>query len=159
MIEISVGSVTIDAAPTVPPTADLVTVADRLRRPAVPAVLIVDDAGSLVGVLTESDVVAVVAEAGGVNVPASAYMSQPVVTTHPATPIGLAADRMRDAGVALLPVVDDDSSCEGVITRERLAPYLSRHRLAVEWGDDPLSLAASEDEEATGERAAATPES
>ena len=137
MIEVQVSSLVTDA-PTVPPETTTVEAATRLRRPAVPA-LVVSSGEAVVGVVTESDVVAVVAE-GGENPPVESYMSAPVVTAPPSTHVGLAADRMRDAGVGLLPVVDDGGDYRGGVTREALAPYLSRHRLEVTWEGDPLTL-------------------
>jgi len=140
MIEVSVSSLVTDA-PTVPPETSTVEAATRLRQPEVPA-LVVSSGEEVVGVVTESDVVAVVAE-GGENPPVDSYMSAPVVTTSPSTDVGLAADRMRDAGVGLLPVVDD-GTYRGVVTRDALAPYLSRHRLEVTWEGDPLTLGGSD---------------
>jgi CBS domain-containing protein len=144
MIDVPVSSVLTDKAPLVPPDASTVDVAAHLRRPTVPAVLVQADTGAIAGIVTESDVVAVVAERGG-NQPVEAIMSAPVVTVKPSVPIGLAADRMRSAGVARLPVVREDGTYEGLVTHEAIAPYLSRHRLEIEWQSEPLSLAESED--------------
>ena len=148
MIEVQVSSLVTDA-PTVPPETTTVEAATRLRRPAVPA-LVVSSGEAVVGVVTESDVVAVVAE-GGENPPVESFMSSPVVTVGPTTPVGLAADRMRDAGVTRLVVERRDSAdhrpqagesadYRGLVTRDDVAPYLSRHRLDVDWKGDPLSL-------------------
>lgn len=155
MIEISVSSVARNTAPLVPPNADVVEAAGHLRRVDVPAV-VADAADEVVGIVTESDVVAVVAE-GGRDLPVESFMSRPVVGIHPSTPIGIAADRMRDADVALPAVVDEDDTYEGLVTRERLAPYLSRHRLAVDWKSDPLSLGAARPRTATGKGTTGAP--
>lgn len=136
-----------DAVPTVSPDAGTVEVADHLRRADVAAVVVRDPTG-IVGVVTESDVVAVVAE-GGDDPPVGAFMSTPVVTVAPSTPVGLAADRMRDAGVSRLPVVDD-GACVGVVARDDLAPYLSRHRLEIDWTGEALSLDGTRDRGSTG---------
>jgi CBS domain-containing protein len=65
-------------------------------------------------------------------------MSAPVQTVSPTQPIGLAADKMRDTGVTVLAVVDDEYV--GFVTVEALAPYLPRHRLEVTWDGDPVRL-------------------
>lgn len=150
MIEVPVSSL-VTEAPTVPPETVAVDAASHLRRPAVPALVVTDEAGAVTGVVTESDVVAAVAE-GATNPPVESFMSAPVVTVSPDTNVGLAADRMRDAGVGLLPVVDE-GSYRGVVSKAALAPYLSRHRLEVSWQGEPLSLDESDDppgEEVTG---------
>lgn len=139
MIDIPVASVIVGAAPSVPPETATVKAASQLRQPDVPALVVCDSAESVVGLVTESDIVAVVAERGG-NRPVESYMSSPVVTTLPSTPIGSAADRMRDAGITLLPVVDDEANYEGLVTQDALAPYLSHHRLEIDWEGDPLSI-------------------
>jgi CBS domain-containing protein len=147
MIENSVVSL-LTEAPTVAPDTSAMAVSGYLREPEVPAVVVESEGGELAGVVTESDVVAAVAE-GARNPRVESFMSAPVVTVPPETEVGLAADRMRDAGVGLLPVVDDGGYC-GVVTKEALAPYLSRHRLEVTWKGDPLSLGGSEEPPADG---------
>lgn len=137
MIDVPISAVATAAAPEVSPETSTVEAASRLRRPDVPALVVRDDE-SVVGVVTESDVVAAVAERAAERTVGS-YMSSPVVTARPSTPVGIAADRMRGAGVALLPVVDD-GVYEGVVTRRSLRPYVSRRRLAVNWDGEPLSL-------------------
>ncbi|AZH26068.1 CBS domain-containing protein [Haloplanus aerogenes] len=146
MIDVPVSAVTTESVPTVPPTTTAVEAATRLRRADVCALVVRDSSGAVVGIVTESDIVAVVAE-GGENPLVESFMSTPVVTVDPTTPVGLAADQMRDAGVARLPVVDGgerrsstDDGYRGLVTRDDIAPYLSRHRLDVDWQGDPLSL-------------------
>jgi CBS domain-containing protein len=138
MIDVPVSAVTTQQAPSVPPTATVTDAAEQLRQSDVPAVVACDDTGDVVGIVTESDIVAVVAEGGG-NPRISSVMSTPVVTVEPTTPVGLAADRMRDAGVTRLPIVGD-GRYRGVIDGDDIAPYLSRHRLEIDWNGDPLSL-------------------
>lgn len=146
MIDVPVSAVMTETAPTVPLDTTTVEAARRLRRADVHAVVVSDD-GAIVGIATGSDIVAVVAEgAWGANPSVESFMSSPVVTVDPATPVGLAADRMRDAGVTRLPVVGGEASraaageYRGLVTAADVAPYLSRHRLDVDWEGDPLSL-------------------
>lgn len=143
MIDVPVSSAVTRDAAQVTPDASTVEAARLLRRPSVPALVVCDDAATVQGIVTESDAVAVVAERAG-NPPVSAFMSTPVSTVGPSTPVGLAADRMRDAGVRHLPVVDDADTYLGLVTREALAPYLPRYRLEVTWDSEPLSLEAGE---------------
>jgi len=138
MIDVPVSAVMTECAQTVPPTTTAVEAATRLRRADVCA-LVVHDSSAVVGIVTEADIVAVVAE-GGENPLVESFMSTPVVTVDPTTPVGLAADRMRDAGVARLPVVGDGTGYRGLVARTDVAPYLSRHRLDIDWQGDPLSL-------------------
>ena len=141
MIEVPVSSLVTDAS-TVEPETSAMEAAGYLRQPDEPA-LVVRDGGEVVGVVTESDIVAVVAE-GGSNPRVASFMSSPVVTVPPSTHVGLAADRMRDAGVGLLPVVEADGTYRGVVTKEALAPSLSRHRLEIPWDSEPLTLGGSD---------------
>lgn len=138
MIDIPVASVMTETAPIVPPETSTVEAARHLRQVDVPALVVCDPTETVVGIVTESDIVAVVAERGG-NRPVESFMSTPVATTRPSTSVGIAADRMRDAGVTLLPVVHDDTY-RGLVTRADLAPHLSRHRLDIDWNGDPLAL-------------------
>lgn len=151
MIDVPVSAVMTEVVPTVPPDATATEAANHLRRADVHAVVVGGD--GVAGIVTESDIVAVVAEGGG-NSTVDSFMSSPVIAVSPTTPVGLAADRMRDAGVTRLPVVDgvESGSAEartgsgdggrplGLVTRADIAPYLSRHRLDVDWDGDPLSL-------------------
>lgn len=139
MIEIPVSTVVDEPAPTVEPDCSLQEAACHLRDPEVPALVVSESAGTIRGIVTESDVVALVAE-GGHSCPVETCMSSPVITVDPTTPVGLAADRMRDAGVRLLPVVDGNGEYHGLVTREKLAPYLSRQRLGITWNGEPLAL-------------------
>lgn len=150
MIETTVEAVASDAAGTVVPETPVSDAAQRLRDPAVPA-LVVLDGDRVAGIVTESDFVALVAETHE-PVTVDAIMSTPVVTLPANTPVGLAADRMKDAGVKHLPIVDDEGYC-GLVSLPSLAPFLSRTRLEVTWDGDPLRVdTASRSETSVGER-------
>jgi CBS domain-containing protein len=140
MIETPVSAAATRSPPTVSPDTTTVEAARRLRQPDVPALVVLDSAERVVGIVTQSDIVALVAEGGG-DRPVASYMSTAVVTTAPSTPVDVAADRMREAGVANLPVVEG-GAYRGLLTREDLRPYVSRHRLAIEWTGEPLTLDA-----------------
>lgn len=132
-----------EAVQTVPPGTTTVEAARHLRKVDVPALVVSDGPVPVRGIVTESDIVAVVAERGG-NRPVESFMSSPVVTTNPSTPVGRAGDLMSDAGVTVLPVVEDDTPPVGIVTRDDLAPHLSRYRLDIDWTGDPLTLDGTE---------------
>ncbi len=137
MIERTVETVDIRSPPTIAPAAPVTEAARRLRRPDVPALPVLGD-DSVVGIVTESDVVALVAETD--DRPAvRELMSSPVTTIEPTATLSAAAERMRTAGVRHLLVVDD-GRYRGLLSARTLAPFLSRHRLEIEWDDDPLRV-------------------
>jgi len=137
MIETTLSAADLRSPPTVPPATSAAEAAGHLRRPEVSALPVLDD-GSVVGIVTASDLVAMVAETD--DRPAvRAVMSSPVTTVAPETTVGDAAARMRTAGVKHPPVVDDEGY-RGVLSAADLAPYLPRHHLDIEWRDDPLSI-------------------
>jgi CBS domain-containing protein len=138
MIDVPVVEAMTDTAPVVASDRPIPDAAELLRAPDVPALVVQDDPDEVTGIVTEADVVAAVAE-GAATLPVATCMSTPVVTVTPSTPVGLAADRMRKAGIALLPVVDDDEYL-GLATRETLAPHVARHRLDISWDADPLRV-------------------
>lgn len=150
MIEIPVHGALTEDAVVVQPDCSLPEAAEYLRDPDVPALVVRAEQDDVAGVVTESDIVAAVAE-GGFALPMDDVMSTPVVTVRPTMPVGLAADRMRKAGIAVLPIVDD-GEYHGVVTRETLAPYVTRSRLDSTWDAEPLRLdPASEAEGADAE--------
>ncbi|WP_227134306.1 CBS domain-containing protein [Halorubellus salinus] len=138
MIDVPVVEAMDDRTPVVASDQSMRDAAELLRHPAVPALVVRDDPDAVTGILTESDVVAAVAE-GAVDRTVASCMSTPVVTITPSTPVGLAADRMRKAGVTLLPVVADDEYL-GLVSRDTLAPHVARHRLDIDWDADPLRV-------------------
>lgn len=138
MIDVPVVEAMDDRAPVVASDRGIVDAAEALRDPTVPALVVRDDGDAVSGILTESDVVAAVAE-DATDGHIATCMSTPVVTVTPNTPVGLAADRMRKAGISLLAVVDDDEYL-GLATRETLAPHVARHRLDIQWDAEPLRV-------------------
>jgi CBS domain-containing protein len=98
-------------------------------------VLPVLEEGAVVGIVTASDLVAMVAETDDTP-PAEAIMSAPVTTTELSTTLSATAERMQTAGVKHLPVVDSGLYF-GVVSADALAPYLSRHNVDVEWQPSP----------------------
>jgi len=138
MIDVPVVEAMTATAPVVASDCPIPEAAELLRDPDVPALVVRDEPDAVTGIVTEADVVAAVAERAADRSVAT-IMSAPVVTVAPSTPVGLAADRMRTAGIARLPVVDDDEYL-GLATRETLAPHVTRRRLDVSWEAEPLRV-------------------
>jgi len=90
------------------------------------SVVVVEDEDRLVGILTATDFVRVVAdgEGWGPATAVSAVMSRDVITTTGNEPIAAAADLMVESGHYHLPVVDDETVI-GVIAAADLTAYLS----------------------------------
>lgn len=146
MIETSVETVADSSARTIAPETPVSEAAEALRSPEVRA-LVVRDAETVVGIVTESDVVAMVAETDA-RPSVGEIMSSPVTTVSPGASVRDAARKMRSVGVRHLPLVDDGVYL-GLVSAEALAPYLSRHNVEVEWTDDPMTIDAAEGTEAT----------
>lgn len=140
MIEMTVEDVPTGSGRAVAPGTSAAVAAQSLRDPAVSALVVVDE-DAVIGIVTESDFVALVAE-GPDDCTVDTIMSSPVVTVSPTASLTAAAKRMREAGVRRLPVVDG-GVYRGLVSWTTLLPYLSPHRLEVEWRSEPLSLEGS----------------
>lgn len=128
MIRTRVATLLRDSPPTVSPSTPAVEAAQRLRDPTTAALPVVDDDDAVLGIVTESNIVALVAEER-TDLAVSSFMSTPPVTT-PETTVAAAADRMRTAGVRHLPVVEDGAYC-GLVGVSDLEPFVSRRRLDI----------------------------
>jgi CBS domain-containing protein len=137
MIETRVETLLTDAPPTISKTAPAAEAAQRLRAPDTHALVVVDPTDTVVGIVTESDIVALVAEES-THLRVSAFMSASPVTTTPETNVLAAADRMRETGVKHLPVVDD-GVYRGLVSASDLTPYVSRRRLRITWQGEPFT--------------------
>lgn len=141
MIERQIRDVATPRTPTISSETSVRKAAGYLRRPDVPAVIVLED-DAIAGILTRSDIVAMVAET---NAPseAGAIMSTPVTTVTPETTLVEAAKAMRENGIEHLPVVEG-TDYEGLVSARTLAPYLSRHRLDIQPADGPPRIEATE---------------
>ncbi|WP_267640523.1 CBS domain-containing protein [Haloarchaeobius amylolyticus] len=145
MIETTVDSLALHSLDTVTPDTPVRDAAERLRCPSTPALTVVDG-DTVVGTVTEADIVAMVAETGERRT-VEYVMSMPV-TISPAATLHDAADTMRATGVEYLPVVDE-TYC-GLLSVDTLAPYLSRRTLDFETREESMPVEAA----GTGELAA-----
>lgn len=137
-------------------TTDLVTVSiEESLQEAVTRMLdarvgsaIVENAGAPVGIVTETDVLAVGTsfDRSFDGIPVSRAMSRNLVTTGPETTLDDAIETMHDHGIKKLPVVDGDelvgivTMTDFVYTRYELAreaQRLERRRAELEREADP----------------------
>ncbi|WP_126661966.1 CBS domain-containing protein [Haloterrigena salifodinae] len=139
MIDVPLERVLTRSGRTIPPEAPVTEAAERLRDPDVPALVVLEDE-TVVGIVTESDIVAFVAETLEPH-SVGAVMSSPVTEISRHESLVAAAETMRADGVKHLPVVSD-GAYYGLVSASTLAPYLSRHRLEIDREDDPIRLGA-----------------
>ncbi len=88
-------------------SASLKEAAELLDARKVGAMVILNEAGMVIGVISERDIVRAVARggAGALKSPVSESMSRQVVTAKPSETIEIAMDRMTDRRIRHLPVV------------------------------------------------------
>ena len=81
-----------------------------LRDKKIGAAVVLDDAGQLVGILSERDILNAVAEQGGAALAqeVSALMTADVHTCQLTTPIGVLMTTMTDRRIRHLPVIEAD---------------------------------------------------
>ncbi|GAA3776698.1 CBS domain-containing protein [Plantactinospora mayteni] len=118
----------------VPEDASYRAIVDVLAERRISAVPVVDPAGRVVGVVSEADLLRKVELAGtvarrlvpgrrratrakGESRTARDLMSVPVVTAGPGTSLHAAARLMAEKGVKRLPVVADDGTLVGIVSR------------------------------------------
>lgn len=100
--------------------------ANLMLEDGIGSVLVVDDDDRLAGILTNTDFVKIVAERKPKDeTPVSEYMSTDLMTTDAQEPIEAVANRLLEAGIHHMPVVDDDGTPIGIITTTDLAAYVS----------------------------------
>jgi CBS domain-containing protein len=115
-------------------TADFKEIVSVLRQHQVSACPVVNDAGQVIGVVSEADLLFKEADPGTpcgairlrwklseeskVNaVTAGHLMTSPAVTIEPDTPVAVAARVMQDRRLKRLPVVTDDGTLIGIVSR------------------------------------------
>jgi acyl dehydratase/CBS domain-containing protein len=109
---------------TAPPSASARTVVRQLHEADVGSIVVVDEAGDPVGIVTDSDVLALVVDErplGGTT--AADCLSAPVVTVDAAEGIEAAAETLREHDIDQAPVLDD-GALVGVVSVRELSYYL-----------------------------------
>ena len=109
---------------TVTPDASARTLVRQLHEADVGSVLVVDRTGAPVGIVTDSDVLAlVVADSPLDETTAADCLSAPVVTVDAEAGIETAAEALREHGIDQVPVLDD-GALVGVVSVRELSYYL-----------------------------------
>ena len=125
MDDIFVARVMSSPVHTVSPDTLVEEAAQRMLDEEIGSVVVVED-GRLVGILTNTDFVKIVAERKPKDrTPVSEYMSDTAVTTTAQVPIAQVAESMIEHGIHHVPVVDDDGAVIGMVTTTDLASYVS----------------------------------
>jgi len=123
--DLFVASLMTNDVKTVTPETLVEMAADLMLDHEIGSVVVVDDDGTLRGILTRTDFVAIVSgQKPKDQTPVSEYMTTDVQTASAGDSIREVADRMVEAGIHHMPVVDDDEAI-GMITTSDLTAYLS----------------------------------
>jgi CBS domain-containing protein len=124
-------------------SADFRQIAGALRQYRVSACPVIDEADRVVGVVSEADLICKTADyelpAGLIRlrwklseeskltaVRADQLMTSPAVTIHPDAPVQVAARVMQDQRLKRLPVVGEDGSLIGIVSRVDLLSVYDR---------------------------------
>lgn len=127
---------------TVPPRLSVSGLIDDLARHNVGALVVVDNAGSVIGIVSERDVVRRLNDrgAGLLTAPVEQIMTAPVVTCEPGDAVDRLAEIMTERRIRHMPVVEDDKLV-GIVSigdvvksrirqlesdREQLESYIAR---------------------------------
>ncbi len=147
LVPVTIREVMNPTVETISPDLDAAAVAELLHGEDIGSVVVVEN-GDPVGIVTESDVVGLVAEGHDADtVTAADCMSTPVVTVDADESIETAVDRFREHTIKKLPVIDDsearsasgsrtqsgDGDLVGIVTTTDLSyylPHLSRRTTA-----------------------------
>jgi CBS domain-containing protein len=129
------------------PSATLREVAMKMVEFDCGEIPVCDDAGKPIGVITDRDIVCRVVAKGHDPLQARAgdYMSAPVVTTSPGTPIDECVRLMEQFQVRRLPVVDDGGVCCGMLAQADVARNAAPDTIAevMEHVSEPNAFASS----------------
>jgi CBS domain-containing protein len=88
--------------------------------------LLVCEAGRILGIFTERDLMKRVLACGKpLSLPVDEFMTPDPVVVHPKEPIACAVRRMEEGGYRHLPVVDDHGHAVGVLSVKQIVQYLA----------------------------------
>lgn len=128
MIHLSVSDVMTGTVRTTTPAETMAGVATRLREEGIGSLIVVDPTSDeLTGIVTESDIVRLVAAGAAGATTVSEMMSSDVITIAPDASIHDAARLMREHSIRRLPVVEG-GELVGMLTTTNLVHYLPRLR-------------------------------
>ncbi|WP_424016901.1 CBS domain-containing protein [Halorientalis pallida] len=123
LVPVTIREVMNPTVETIGPDLDAAAVAELLHGKDIGSAVVVED-GDPVGIVTESDVVGLVAEGYDADtVTAADCMSTPVVTIDADDSIEAAVDRFREHTIKKLPVTDE-GDLVGIVTTTDISYYL-----------------------------------
>lgn len=91
-------------------------VAKMMCESRVGSALVVDSKGRLTGIITERDMLCLMDKEGACDTPVWMFMTENPVTVRPDATIDEVIEKMVNAGVRHIPVVDNDGKPLGVIS-------------------------------------------
>ena len=140
MIEQFVGDVMTQSVQTVPPETTACEVATLFADHDIGSAVVVDpETGQYSGIVTESDLMRLVAAGADIDaVTVDAFLSTPIVTIASTEDIHAAAAMMKEHSIRRLPVTDD-GDIVGILTTTDLTHYLPRLRNTVLRGRNDLA--------------------
>jgi CBS domain-containing protein/acyl dehydratase len=127
LVSLTVDEIMSAPVETVAEDATARQVAEHLSAEDVGALVVLDD-GSPVGIVTEADLVDLLAGAADVDdLTVGEFMSRDLVTVAPDASVEHAAETLADGDFRRLPVVEDDELV-GIVTTTDISYYLPRYR-------------------------------
>ena len=110
---------------SVSPEAPIAEIAAIIASRRIGAVVVLDDAGRLVGILSERDVVKALAERGAamLGLRAEDLMTRDVTMVDPATPGDVAMEIMDSGYFRHLPICTQDGRLMGIVSIRDLVKY------------------------------------
>jgi CBS domain-containing protein len=138
-------NIRIDSVSRLDPTPPLTINADAAVDDAVSSMrehnvgcLLVTDAGLVVGIFTERDLLTrVLARGRSLGTSLRSCMTPNPVTVGPKDPVRTAIRRMQKGGYRHLPVVDDEGRPIGMLSSRRVVHYLVEHFPALVFNQPP----------------------
>ena len=111
---------------TAKPDTKLLEAAKKMAAYNIGSLPVVDDQGRLLGIITERDIVRIIAEHGpqALEDPVEKHMTRNPVTAHPEDPIPALAHKMLEHGIRHIPVVDEQGRLQGVVSIRRILRHI-----------------------------------
>lgn len=126
MEDIFVGRLMSSPVKTVSPETKAHVAAETMLNEGIGSVIVTDDDGQLLGILTATDFVHVAAEQRwATDATVENYMTTDVTTTDANAAIRDIADVMIEEGFHHVPVVDDNEGVVGMVTTTDITAYMS----------------------------------
>lgn len=111
---------------TAKPTETLLDAARKMASHNIGSLPVVDDEGRIIGIVTERDVVSIIARQGpeALNKPLKEVMTTTLVTGSPDEPIPQLAQKMIRHGIRHIPIIDEKRRVLGVVSIRRILRHL-----------------------------------